>query len=63
MTDCSSRSTPHSPGPGEVLVEAEAIGGNYADVVVRMGLCASARTYVGWPITPGFELAGRVRTP
>ncbi len=26
------------PGPGEVRVRAEAIGVNYADVVVRMGL-------------------------
>src|SRR5262245_895497 len=25
-----------------------------------MGLYESARTYVGWPITPGFECAGRV---
>ncbi|MBW2529244.1 MAG: zinc-binding dehydrogenase [Deltaproteobacteria bacterium] len=49
------------PGPGEALVEVEASGVNYADVVVRMGLYASARTYVGWPITPGFEVAGRIR--
>jgi NADPH:quinone reductase-like Zn-dependent oxidoreductase len=48
------------PGPGEALVEAEAIGVNYADCVVRMGLYASALEYVGWPITPGFELAGRL---
>ena len=41
-------------------MEVEAIGVNYADVVVRMGLYASARDYVGWPITPGFELSGRV---
>ena len=49
-----------SPGPGEVLVDVEAIGVNYADCVVRMGLYESAKTYVGWPITPGFEAAGRV---
>jgi len=48
------------PGPGEVLVRAEAIGVNYADCIVRMGLYASAKKYVGWPITPGFELAGVV---
>ncbi len=48
------------PGRGEARVEVEAIGVNYADCVVRMGLYASAREYVGWPITPGFELAGRV---
>jgi len=49
-----------SPGPGEVLVEVEAIGINYADCVTRMGLYASAKHYVGFPITPGFEVAGRV---
>jgi NADPH:quinone reductase-like Zn-dependent oxidoreductase len=48
------------PSAGEALVEVEAIGVNYADVAVRMGLYSSARHYVGWPITPGFELAGRV---
>ncbi len=31
-----------------------AIGVNYADCVIRMGLYESARQYVGWPITPGF---------
>lgn len=48
------------PGPGEVLVDVEAIGVNFADCVVRMGLYASAKKYVGWPITPGFEVAGKV---
>lgn len=48
------------PAPGEVVVGARAIGVNYADCVVRMGLYASAKKYVGWPITPGFELAGDV---
>ena len=50
-----------SPGPGEVLVDVESIGVNFADCVVRMGLYASAKEYVGWPITPGFEFAGTVR--
>jgi len=45
-------------GPGQVLVRAEAIGVNYADCILRMGLYASAKEYVGWPITPGFEVAG-----
>jgi len=49
-----------TPGPGEVLVVTEALGVNYADCIVRMGLYASARKYVGWPITPGFEFAGTV---
>jgi NADPH:quinone reductase-like Zn-dependent oxidoreductase len=49
------------PGPGEVVVESEAAGVNYADCVVRMGLYESAKKYVGWPITPGFEFAGKVK--
>lgn len=49
------------PGPGEVLVETRFAGVNFADCVVRMGLYASAKKYVGWPITPGFEVAGEVR--
>jgi synaptic vesicle membrane protein VAT-1 len=48
------------PAPGEVLVRVEASGVNYADVMVRMGLYASAKQYVGWPIVPGFEVAGTV---
>lgn len=51
---------PTQPGPGEVAIEVSAIGVNYADCIVRMGLYASARQLVGWPITPGFELAGTV---
>ena len=47
-------------GPGELLIGVEAVGVNYADCVVRMGLYASAKEYVGWPITPGFDIAGRV---
>lgn len=46
------------PGPGEVRIAVRAIGVNYADCVVRMGLYQSAREFVGWPITPGFEVAG-----
>jgi NADPH:quinone reductase-like Zn-dependent oxidoreductase len=49
------------PGPGEVAIDVRAIGVNYADCVVRMGLYASAKELVGWPITPGFEVAGVVR--
>ncbi len=49
-----------APGPGEVRVRVSAAGVNYADCVVRMGLYASAREFVGWPITPGFEVAGVV---
>jgi NADPH:quinone reductase-like Zn-dependent oxidoreductase len=41
-------------------VEVAAAGVNFADVVIRQGLYQSAKDYVGWPITPGFEFAGRV---
>jgi NADPH:quinone reductase-like Zn-dependent oxidoreductase len=51
-----------APGPDEVLIEVAAIGINYADCVTRMGLYASAKHYVGYPITPGFEVAGTVRS-
>ena len=46
--------------PGHVRVDVEAIGVNFADCFVRLGLYESARKTVGWPITPGFEVAGRV---
>ena len=49
-----------TPAAGEILVAVEAAGVNFADCVVRMGLYSSAQEYVGWPITPGFEAAGRV---
>lgn len=49
-----------APGPNEVLIDVKAAGVNYADVIVRMGLYASAKELVGWPITPGFEVAGVV---
>lgn len=46
--------------PGEVRVAVEAVGVNYADAMVRKGLYKNAEKYVGWPITPGFEVAGTV---
>jgi synaptic vesicle membrane protein VAT-1 len=49
-----------TPGPGEVVIRTEAIGVNYADCVARMGLYASARELVGYPLCPGFEVAGRI---
>ena len=49
-----------TPGPGEVRIDVRAIGVNFADTIVRMGLYASAKEFVGWPITPGFEVAGLV---
>lgn len=49
-----------TPPPGHVRIDVRAIGVNFADTIVRMGLYASAKEYVGWPITPGFEVAGVV---
>jgi NADPH:quinone reductase-like Zn-dependent oxidoreductase len=48
------------PGRGQVRVATRAVGVNFADCVVRLGLYPSAREYVGWPITPGFEFSGVV---
>ncbi len=48
------------PAAGEIRVRTRAIGVNYADCIVRMGLYKSARELVGWPITPGFEFSGIV---
>ena len=48
------------PQDNEVLIEVSAAGVNFADVFIRMGLYKSAKEYVGWPITPGFEFSGRV---
>lgn len=41
-------------------VEVHATGVNFADVVIRHGLYESAKEFVGWPITPGFEFSGTV---
>lgn len=48
------------PSDGEVVVETKAVGINYADCCVRWGVYESAKRYIGWPITPGFEFAGYV---
>jgi NADPH:quinone reductase-like Zn-dependent oxidoreductase len=49
-----------APGPGEIRIATRAAGVNFADCIVRMGLYASANRLVGFPITPGFEVAGVV---
>lgn len=51
-----------TPSSDEVCVEVRAIGVNFADLVVRMGLYGSAKKYAGWPIVPGFEVSGTVRS-
>ncbi len=48
------------PGPNEVVIEVAAAGVNYADGIIRMGLYESAKKLHGYPITPGFEVAGTV---
>jgi len=51
----------NAPTPDDsVIVETYASGVNYADVIIRWGLYSSAKEYVGWPITPGFEFSGKV---
>jgi len=49
-----------APAQGELAIDVEACGVNYADGIVRMGMYASAKELHGYPITPGFEVAGRV---
>jgi len=48
------------PAENEVLINVHFAGVNYADIVVRWGLYKSAKEFVGWPITPGFEVSGIV---
>ncbi len=48
------------PGPDEVAIDVECSGVNFADCVIRMGLYQSQKKLVGWPVTPGFEVSGRV---
>lgn len=48
------------PASGEILIETRAIGVNFADCCVRMGVYSSAKKFIGWPITPGFEVSGTV---
>ncbi|MGH6840448.1 MAG: zinc-binding dehydrogenase, partial [Methylocella sp.] len=49
-----------TPKPGVVVIDVDAAGVNFADCVARLGLYASSWRYAGWPLTPGFEVAGRV---
>ena len=48
------------PGPGEVRIAVRAIGTGFADCLIRMGLYKSSKDQIGWPVTPGFEVAGQV---
>ena len=49
-----------APQKHEVLIEITAAGINFADIFIRLGLYKSAKEFVGWPITPGFEFSGKV---
>jgi NADPH:quinone reductase-like Zn-dependent oxidoreductase len=46
--------------PDCVVIKNEAFSVNYADVVIRWGLYESAKEHVGYPIVPGFDIAGVV---
>ena len=46
--------------PGYLVISVKAIGINYADIAIRWGIYSSAKKYVGFPITPGFEFSGEV---
>ncbi|MGI9174768.1 MAG: alcohol dehydrogenase catalytic domain-containing protein [Rhodothermales bacterium] len=51
------KSADPSPKPNEVLIDVEAIGINFADVLMRQGLYAAAPKL---PAVPGYEVAGTV---
>eukprot|EP00957_Ditylum_brightwellii_P070907 5388470-Ditylum_brightwellii.AAC.1 len=46
--------------PGCVVLNNEAFSVNYADCCIRWGLYESAKRFVGWPIVPGFDIAGTI---
>lgn len=50
-----------APKDYDVQIDVDSSGINYADVCVRWGIYESAKKYVGWPITPGFEVSGVVK--
>jgi len=43
-----------------VILSNKAFSVNYADCCIRWGLYESALQFVGWPIVPGFDVAGTV---
>jgi NADPH:quinone reductase-like Zn-dependent oxidoreductase len=43
-----------------VVLSNECFSVNYADCTIRWGLYESAKRFVGWPITPGFDIAGTI---
>eukprot|EP01041_Mallomonas_annulata_P000394 gene394-716_t len=53
-------STLNSQGSNLVVVRNLYFSVNFADIAIRWGLYESALRYVGWPIVPGFDIAGIV---
>jgi NADPH:quinone reductase-like Zn-dependent oxidoreductase len=49
-----------TPQENEVLVKVSSAGVNFADVFIRLGLYKSAKEFVGWPVTPGFDFSGKI---
>ncbi|MFT4083224.1 MAG: zinc-binding dehydrogenase [Nocardioides sp.] len=49
-----------SPGPGQVAIDVGYAGVNFMDVMTRRGDPGYAPT--GWPLVPGLEVAGTVRS-
>src|SRR5690349_12839279 len=47
--------------PDQVVIDVQYAGVNYADCMVRLGVYESAKRYVGFPITPGFEVSGTIK--
>lgn len=43
-----------------LILRTHAFSVNYADCAIRWGLYESAKKFVGWPIVPGFDVAGTV---
>mmetsp|Transcript_10881 Transcript_10881/g.16461 ORF Transcript_10881/g.16461 Transcript_10881/m.16461 type:complete len:368 (+) Transcript_10881:693-1796(+) len=41
-----------------VVLNNKSFSVNYADCTIRWGLYESAKKFVGWPIVPGFDIAG-----
>lgn len=45
-----------------VVLSNKCFSVNYADCTIRWGLYESAKRFVGWPIVPGFDIAGTVES-
>jgi len=64
---CSSPFTPALSGGSDipldcVVMKNQCFSVNYADCTIRWGLYESAKKFVGWPIVPGFDVAGTIES-